>query len=169
MRELHAKYMRKLCRILKTYAVHLCRRAISRSPSNDNERSVEVLHPFDLVGLTSDHKCHIVSCCICYPARLAVESVDLCDLSGLTVESVDLCDLAGLVVAAQQGDLVGPLGLQRQQPGQRLQTVVAAVHEVAHEYVVGVRHLVCVCVWGGGDSNRFSALVKDKLCYSLIE
>ena len=61
--------------------------------------------------------------------------------AALTVEAVHLRDLPGLVVAAQQCDLVGPLGLERQQPGERLQAVVAAVHEIAQEHVVGVGNL----------------------------
>ena len=76
---------------------------------------------------------------------LNIETIDLGDLWGLTIEAIDLSDLPGLVVAPQQGDLVGPLGLQGQQPGEGLQTVVAAVHEVAHEHIVGVRHLARGC------------------------
>ena len=59
----------------------------------------------------------------------------------LTVEPVDLRDLPGLVVAPQERYPVRPLGLQRQQPRQRLEAVVAPVHKVPQEDVVRIRNL----------------------------
>ena len=43
------------------------------------------------------------------------------------------------MVAAKQSHLVRPSCLQHHQPGQGLQAVVASVHKVAHEDVVGIR------------------------------
>ena len=59
----------------------------------------------------------------------------------LTVEAVDLGDLPGLVVAAQEGDPVGVLCLQREEAGEGLEGEVAAVDKVPEEDVVGVRDL----------------------------
>ena len=58
-----------------------------------------------------------------------------------TIESVDLRDLPGLMVASEERYPVRPLRLKRQQPRQSLEAVVAPVHEVAQEDVVGIRNL----------------------------
>ena len=59
----------------------------------------------------------------------------------LTIEPVNLRDLPGLMVAPQERYPIWPLRLQRQQPGQSLEAVVAAVYEVTQKDVVGVRNL----------------------------
>ena len=59
----------------------------------------------------------------------------------LVVEAVDLRDLARLVVAADERDAVGVADLERQQEQEGLHAVEAPVDEVAHEEVVGVRHV----------------------------
>lgn len=53
------------------------------------------------------------------------------DPSDLTVEAVNLRDLSAFMVSTQKRDAVGPLGLEHQQVRERLQAVVASVHEVA--------------------------------------
>jgi len=59
----------------------------------------------------------------------------------LVVKAVNLRDLSALVVAAKQCNFVGPSGFEQEQSGKRLEAVVAAIHEVAHEDVVGVGDL----------------------------
>ena len=54
------------------------------------------------------------------------------------VETIHLRDLAGLVVAAEDGDAVAVAQLERDEEGDGLDGVVAAVDVVAHEEVVGV-------------------------------
>ena len=49
-----------------------------------------------------------------------------------------LSDLPGLVVSSEQSHPVWPPSFEHHQPGEGLEAVVAAVHEVAHEDVVGV-------------------------------
>ena len=51
----------------------------------------------------------------------------------LIVEPVDLGDLSALVVASNQRDSLGVPDLEGQQEKEGLHTVVASVHEVAHE------------------------------------
>ena len=46
--------------------------------------------------------------------------------------------LSRLVVAPEESDSVWPPRLEDHQPGEGLQAVVASVHEVSHEDVVGV-------------------------------
>jgi len=59
----------------------------------------------------------------------------------LIVKPVHLRDLSALVIATKQGDLVRPSGLEQEQSGESLEAVVASVHKVPHEDVVGVGHL----------------------------
>ena len=49
-----------------------------------------------------------------------------------------LSDLPWFVVASEQGHLVRPPRLEHHQPGEGLQAVVAPVHKVPHEDVVGL-------------------------------
>ncbi len=56
----------------------------------------------------------------------------------LVVESIYLSDLTRLVVAPQERDAIGPFCLQREQSGEGLEAVVAAVDKVPEEHVVGV-------------------------------
>mmetsp|Transcript_39431 Transcript_39431/g.127608 ORF Transcript_39431/g.127608 Transcript_39431/m.127608 type:complete len:282 (-) Transcript_39431:86-931(-) len=57
----------------------------------------------------------------------------------LVVKAVHLRDLPRLVVAPQQRDPVRPAGLEQQQQRHRLDRVVAAVDEIAHEDVARLR------------------------------
>lgn len=63
----------------------------------------------------------------------------------LLVEAVDLGDPSGLVVAAGEVDAVGVPHLQGHQQRYGFHGVVAAVYEVAHEEVVGERHVASDC------------------------
>ena len=56
----------------------------------------------------------------------------------LIVEAIDLGNLARLVVAAEDADAVAVPELERDEQGDGLDRVVAAVDVVAHEEVVGV-------------------------------
>mmetsp|Transcript_111600 Transcript_111600/g.326405 ORF Transcript_111600/g.326405 Transcript_111600/m.326405 type:complete len:216 (-) Transcript_111600:149-796(-) len=57
----------------------------------------------------------------------------------LVVEAVDLRDLPALVVASDERDPVCIPHLECQQQEERLHAVESAVHEVAHEEVIGIR------------------------------
>jgi len=56
----------------------------------------------------------------------------------LVVEAVHLGDLSAFVVASQDGDSVAVTHLQGDQQSHRLHRVVATIHVVTHEEVVGV-------------------------------
>ena len=59
----------------------------------------------------------------------------------LIVEPVHLRDLSALVISSQQRHVRGPARFQQHQQRERLQTVVSAIDEVAHENVIRPRHL----------------------------
>lgn len=59
----------------------------------------------------------------------------------LIIEAIDLCDLARLVVATENGDTILVADLECHQQGHSLDRVVATVHIVAHEQIVGVRRI----------------------------
>lgn len=50
----------------------------------------------------------------------------------------NLGNLTRLVISSDERDPVGVSSLQRQQAGQRFQTVVAAIDEIAHENIARV-------------------------------
>ena len=57
----------------------------------------------------------------------------------LIIEAVNLSDLARLVVAAQNRDAVRIAHLQRNEKGDRLDTVMTTVNIISHEQIIGVR------------------------------
>ena len=59
----------------------------------------------------------------------------------LIVESINLCDLSALMVSSQDRDPGAEPDLEGDEEGDGLHAVVAPVHVVAHEQVVGVRRL----------------------------
>ena len=62
----------------------------------------------------------------------------------LVVEAVDLGDLPTLMVPSQDGDPAAEPHLQGHQQGHGLHAVVASVHVVPHEEIIGVRRLSCM-------------------------
>ena len=56
----------------------------------------------------------------------------------LVVEAVDLGDLARLVIASNESDSLWVAHLKGEQEEEGLNGVVATIHEVTHEQVVGV-------------------------------
>ncbi|GIX63446.1 SET domain-containing protein-lysine N-methyltransferase [Babesia caballi] len=60
----------------------------------------------------------------------------------LVVEAVHLRDVARLVVPADEGDAIGVPDLEAEQQEEGLDGVVAAVHEVAEEQIVGLRYVL---------------------------
>ena len=59
----------------------------------------------------------------------------------LVVEAIHRGDLPRLVVAADEGDAVGVADFEAEEEQEGFERVEAAVDEVAHEEVVGVRHV----------------------------
>jgi len=59
----------------------------------------------------------------------------------LVIETIDLCDLTALVVAAKNGDATTEPHLKCDEEGDGLYAVVAPVHVVPHEEIVGVWRL----------------------------
>ena len=60
---------------------------------------------------------------------------------GFIIEAVDGSDLASLVVASEESDMGRILKLEAEEQLEGLDRVVAAVYEVTHEDVAGVRDL----------------------------
>lgn len=69
------------------------------------------------------------------------------------VKAVHLRNLPALVIAPQQGNFIRVFGFQRQQSRERLQTVIASVHEISHENIIRVGHLASL-------SKQFFEIVK---------
>lgn len=79
----------------------------------------------------------------------------------LVKEPIDLCYLPCLVVAAQQRYPAGVACLEREQSGECLQAVVPPIDEIAHEYVIRVRHLAA----GSKQLFQIIELTEDKQYY----
>lgn len=87
--------------------------------------------------------------------QLAAISRAICGAS-LFHSPVDLSDLSWFMIPSQQCDSIWISGLQRHQSGQCFQTEIAPIDEVAHEYVVCVRH------WSAVSEQLFQIIKLSK-------
>ena len=77
--------------------------------------------------------------------------------------SYTLRNLSAFVVSPEQRYFVGPSGFEQEQSGERLETVITAIHKVSHEDIVGVWR------WAAGSDQERDMLTTNIININIIK